>query len=145
MAARFSLRIPRRLFDAMTAQAAAELPNECCGLLAGVIAGGIGTVSHWFPLPNIAKPPTTEFLSEPRAMLAADKAIRAAALDVLAVYHSHPASPPVPSRKDRERNFSESVMNLIISLQQGQPDVRAWWLTESDYCEGQWEVDDESG
>src|SRR6516225_10983161 len=30
---RYSLRIPQRLYDAMLAQARAELPNECCGLL----------------------------------------------------------------------------------------------------------------
>src|SRR5260370_2739731 len=33
----FRLRIPRNHYDAMVAQAMAELPNECCGLLAGLV------------------------------------------------------------------------------------------------------------
>jgi [CysO sulfur-carrier protein]-S-L-cysteine hydrolase len=141
MASRFILRIPNRLYEEMVAHAAAELPFECCGLLAGKVAGDIGVVTHRFPLANVAADPATEFLSEPRAMLAAVKAIRAAAIDVLAVYHSHPASDPVPSRKDRERSYGEVVQNLIIGFENGRPNVRTWWLSDSDYSEGRWEVD----
>jgi proteasome lid subunit RPN8/RPN11 len=139
---RFTLRIPRLLYDAMLAQAVAELPNECCGLLAGKIDGAIGVVSHWFPLRNVAEQPMVEYLSEPRGMFAAEKAMRSESLDALAVYHSHPTSDPVPSRKDCERSFAESVLNLIISLKGGQPRVRAWWLANPDFFEGRWEVSD---
>src|SRR5258708_4490971 len=99
----------------MVAQALAERPNECCGLLAGT---GGRAVSR-YPLVNAAQFPAIEYLSEPRSMFAADRAIRAAGLDVVTVYHSHPTSPPVPSKKDIASNYSESVMNLIISLATG--------------------------
>src|SRR5262245_27090854 len=143
MADRFKLRIPKRILEAIIGHATAELPMECCGLLAGRIECGIGMVTHHFPLPNIAEQPASEFLSEPRAMLAVDKAIRAARIDVLAVYHSHPASEPVPSRNHRERSYSDSVQNLIIGFQNGLPIVRAWWLSASDHSEGQWDMRDE--
>ena len=41
-----------------------------------------------------------------------------------------------PSRKDLERNYSESVVNLIISLQSSQPEVRGWWLTAGELSGG---------
>jgi hypothetical protein len=30
------------------------------------------------------------------------------------------------------------VVNLIISLQSAQPEVRGWWLTANDYREAEW-------
>ena len=66
--------------------------------------------------------------------------MRTPALEILAVYHSHPISEPVPSRTDRERNHSPEVMNFIISLRDKEPSVRAWWLTETDAREADWEI-----
>jgi proteasome lid subunit RPN8/RPN11 len=121
----------------MVEQAVAELPNECCGLFAGHLAAGVGTVTHRLPLVNAAASPR-EFLSEPRSMLAAEKAMRAAGVEMLAIYHSHPTSAAVPSATDRARNYSESMLNLIISLAGGQADVQAWWLTATDFEAGEW-------
>jgi proteasome lid subunit RPN8/RPN11 len=66
--------------------------------------------------------------------------MRARGIDILAIYHSHPTSEPVPSRKDRERNYSPDVMNFIISLASNEPQVRAWWLTSDDHREAEWEL-----
>ena len=82
----------------------------------------------------------TEYLSESLSMFAAWRAWRSAGSDVLAVYHSHPASAPVPSRRDLERNYSEAVVNLIIGLSGGKPEVRGWWLTAEDYQEAEFQV-----
>jgi proteasome lid subunit RPN8/RPN11 len=137
---RYKLRIPRDLYEAMLAHALAETPNECCGLLAGLVSGDVALVSRHLPLVNIASTPQVEYLSEPGSMFAAEKAMRAEQIERLAVYHSHPASDPIPSRKDRERNFDGAALNLIISLKERQPLVRAWWLINSDAFEGEWEI-----
>lgn len=134
----FRLIVPRPILDAMLAHARAELPAECCGLLAGTIADGVGRVTLHLPLVN-ALASTTEYESEPRSMLAAHKAMRASGTDVLAVYHSHPTSDPVPSQRDRERNYSEMVLNLIIGLRGAEPEVRGWWLTADSAREAEWE------
>jgi len=127
------LLIPRPTLDAILAHARAELPNECCGLLAGVIADDIGRVSEHFPIRNDRASPT-EYESNPRDMLAAVRAMRVAGTEVLAIYHSHPTSAPVPSRKDLARNFwGETVAHVIIGMSGSDPEVRAWWLTETDY------------
>ena len=133
------LCIPRALFNDMIEHARRELPCECCGLLAGVVEGPAGRVVERYALVN-ALASGREFESEPRSMFAATRAMRERGLEVLAVYHSHPTSAPVPSRTDLERNYSPDVVNVIISLTGEAPAARAWWLTEKDYREAAWEV-----
>jgi proteasome lid subunit RPN8/RPN11 len=124
----------------MIAQAQQELPNECCGILAGTIGtDGIARVERRYPLVNVLASPT-EYESEPKSLLAAVRDMRDPGLDLLAVYHSHPASDPIPSRKDRERNYMGDVMHFIIGLNRAAPLVRGWWLMEEDYREAEWEV-----
>ena len=141
MAHRFHLRIPRPIHDAMMRHAGVALPKECCGLLAGAIRAGVGVVSRHFPLVNASATPTFEYLSDPHGMLEAEKAMRSDGLATLAVYHSHPTSPAVPSRKDVERNaYGDSLIHLIISLRDGQPVTNAWWIHETGFDAGQWEI-----
>jgi proteasome lid subunit RPN8/RPN11 len=138
------LWVPRSCYDALVAQALAEQPLECCGLLAGVIEEGIGRVVRAYPLVNKLASPT-EYLWEGKSTLAAMREMTANDHDVLAVYHSHPTSPPVPSRKDLQQNwevrvFLGDVVHLIISLAESPPLVRGWWLGETEYREADWEV-----
>jgi proteasome lid subunit RPN8/RPN11 len=131
----FRLAIPPAVLDAMLAHSWVELPNECVGFLAGTIADGVGSVTQCLPLVNELQSPT-EFLTEPRSVLTAFRAMRESGTDVLAVYHSHPTSPPVPSKKDVERNtYGPDVAWVIVGLASGEPEVRIWWLTETGYRE----------
>ena len=139
MSPRFRLSIPRSLFEAMLAHARAELPAECCGLLAGKVEAEVGRVTQHLPLVN-ALGSKTEYESEPRSMFAAYKAMRAAGTEMLAVYHSHPTSDPVPSRRDIERSYDETVVNLIIGMKGPEPDVRAWWIAASGAMQAEWGV-----
>jgi proteasome lid subunit RPN8/RPN11 len=76
-------------------------------------------------------------------MFEADRAMRQHGLEMLAVYHSHPTSAPVPSRKDLERNYyGELVVHLIVSLMTDPPTVRGWWLTADNYREAEWVIAD---
>jgi proteasome lid subunit RPN8/RPN11 len=138
------LHIPKACYEEMIVQAGQEAPNECCGLLAGVVENSVGRVVACYPLVNARASPV-EYESEPRSMLAAVRAMTARGLDIVAVYHSHPTSPPVPSKKDLARNYSEDVVNLIVSLAGETPEVRGWWLTAMEYREAAWEVHDEIG
>ena len=136
----FRLTIPRNVFEAVLAHAKTELPAECCGLLAGNIVDGIGRVSSHLPLVNALASPT-EYESDATSMLAAQKAMRSSGTEVLAVYHSHPTVDPIPSRRDRERNYSEQVVNLIVGMKGDVPNVRGWWLTADSAREAEWEVE----
>ena len=137
----FRLVVPRGLYEQMVAQALREAPNECCGLFAGVVRDGVAHAERIYPLANAAASPVL-YESDARSMLDAYRDMTARGLDVVAVYHSHPTSEPVPSKTDLERNYSEEVVNLIVSLAESPPLVRGWWLTAAGYREAGWEVPD---
>jgi proteasome lid subunit RPN8/RPN11 len=64
------------------------------------------------------------------------KAMRVAKQEVLAIYHSHPASAAIPSRTDLANNtWGEAVAHVIIGNVTTEPDVRGWWLGEQEYTE----------
>ncbi len=128
------LQMPRQLFDEMLAQALTELPNECCGLL----AGRDGRVTHRYPLTNALASPN-QYESDPKELFAAMKDMRREGTELVAIYHSHPTSEPVPSRTDLVRNwYGSDVVFIIISLMRVQPRVRAWRLFETSYEEVGW-------
>jgi proteasome lid subunit RPN8/RPN11 len=131
------LTVPASILTDVIAHARAETPNECCGLLAGRIAGEDAVVEARFPVRNALASPT-EYETEPRDLLAAFRAIREQGLVLLAVYHSHPTAEPIPSRRDVERNtYGESIVHVIVGLAGREPVVRAWWLTEAGYREAE--------
>ncbi len=133
------LLLPRHLHSAMVQHAHSELPNECCGLLAGVREGDVLRVLARHPLVNGAASPV-EYLSEPRSMFDAVQAMRKDGHEILAIYHSHPTSAPIPSTTDLARNYSPDVPNFIIGLSGPDPIVRGWWLTEDAFAEATWEI-----
>jgi proteasome lid subunit RPN8/RPN11 len=122
------------LLAEVIAHACRDLPNECCGLLAGRISEGTGIVASRFAIGNDEASPT-EYATNARDLFAAFRAMRGDGTELLAIYHSHPTSEPVPSRHDIERNtYGESVVHLIVGLA-GTETVRAWWLAETGYRE----------
>ncbi|HEX4609181.1 MAG TPA: M67 family metallopeptidase [Urbifossiella sp.] len=132
-----SLLIPADILAAVVAHARAVAPAECCGLLAGTPDG---RVSLHFPVRNDLASPT-EYLTNPRDMLAASKAVRAAGVDVLAIYHSHPASAALPSAKDVAGNhWGGAVVHLIVGLAGAAPDVQVWHIADGGYAAATWAV-----
>jgi proteasome lid subunit RPN8/RPN11 len=127
----------------MIEQAKNHQPNECCGLLGGMVANdGLAMVLGCFPLINAAHSPVL-FESDPRSIFEATRAIDQQGWQLLAIYHSHPTSEPIPSRTDLERSYDPEVMNLILSLQHDPVLIRAWWLLPDSFTEADWEVVDE--
>lgn len=135
------LLIPEPIFAAMLAQAVQESPLECCGLLSGRRIANCDElrIETRYPLVNALASPIA-YESDPRSMFNAVKDMRRNGTDVLAVYHSHPNDRPFPSRRDLEQTYSERVVNLIISLQAAQPEVRGWWQSEWGFREACWQV-----
>ena len=124
----------------MLDQAQAELPNECCGLLAGRIADDVGRVEMCYPLVNEKASPR-EYSAEAKSLIAAHKDMHRRGIRELGIYHSHPTSDPVPSKTDLERNYyGLEVVFLIIGVKDLQPELRVWWLSESDFFEADWQV-----
>jgi proteasome lid subunit RPN8/RPN11 len=133
------LHIPRRIHDEMMTQAQAERPHECCGLLAGRLVSDAqrAEVMRRYPLVNSAASPV-EYRAEGKDLFEAVRDMRRHDWEVLAIYHSHPTCPAIPSGVDLARNYWPGVMCLIISLQSEEPVLRGWWLEERSFQRGEW-------
>ena len=86
-----------------------ELPNESCAFL----LGQSGTVVIVLPLRNVDNSPV-RFSIDPRDVLYAYNLAQSKQLDIVGIFHSHPAS-PFPSRIDREFMEINPVVWLIYS------------------------------
>ena len=113
------------------------MPQECCGLLAG--QAPCGRVIKRYPLIDGAASPVL-YETEAKGLLLAFKDMRSLGLDLLAIYHSHPTSDPLPSATDLLRNsYGAEVVHLIVSLKGDTPGMRGWHLEEKGYREAAWE------
>ncbi len=116
------MRLPRELAEELVAHARADLPNECCGMIAGVD----GTARRVYRAANTEASPFM-YVMDPREQLRIMDEIDAQGLDLMAVYHSHTRSAAYPSRTDVELAFFPETLYLIISLADRQaPEIRAF-------------------
>ncbi len=123
------LAVLPEVWHGVAAHARGERPNECCGLLGGRIVAGWGVVQHFWPVVNALASPVA-YRTEPRSLLAAFRGLRQAGAELLAVYHSHPAGPPVPSRRDlAENTYGAAIAHCIIAwTDDDRPLLTAWQL-----------------
>ena len=120
------LRLPRPYYEAMLAQLADAYPLEACGLM----AGRDGLVTQLYPVSNILRSPYA-YEMDPHEQLRAILEMEAAGWELLAIYHSHPRGPQVPSATDVERAYYPEAAWLIVSLaEQSQPVVRAFTIID---------------
>jgi proteasome lid subunit RPN8/RPN11 len=112
--------IPAEVRSALVEHAEAELPNEACGLV--VLRDGVA--ERFVPGRNLAASPYRfELEVDPEAWFLEDEGYE------LAVFHSHPASPPRPSRTDVEAiGLWEGRPYVILSLRTGE--LAAWRIAD---------------
>ena len=119
------LEIPADIFEQMVAQAKAEAPIEACGIL----AGKGNKVEKLYEMTNVDAS-SDHFMMEPKEQFAVIKDIRSAALEMLAIYHSHPATPARPSAEDLRLSLTPDVTYVILSLQDTNPPTIKGFLIE---------------
>jgi [CysO sulfur-carrier protein]-S-L-cysteine hydrolase len=104
------------------AHAGAELPNECCGM----IAGENGRAVRAYRARNSEASPFM-YVMDPREQLRIMDEIDDGGWDLLAIYHSHTRSAAYPSRTDVELAFFPDALYLIVSLaDRERPELRAF-------------------
>lgn len=119
------MRISKELAQELIDHAVADLPNECCGM----IAGRGGTATRVLRATNSQGSPFM-YVMEPREQMRMMDAIDESGDDLLAVYHSHTRSAAFPSRTDVELAFYPDTLYLIVSIaDRDAPDIRAFRLT----------------
>lgn len=70
--------------------------------------------------------PTSRYLIDPREQLGAFRAMDERGEELVAIYHSHPASQPFPSPTDRDEASYPDAVHVLVSLRADEPEVRAF-------------------
>jgi proteasome lid subunit RPN8/RPN11 len=133
------MRIARSMLDRIVAQARAEAPNECCGMVASV--DGRAVAVH--PARNAAASPL-RYEIDGMEQYRIQSAIEDAAQELGAIYHSHTRSDPLPSQTDINLAFYPDALYVIVGVKEPDaPDVRAWRIVDGQVSEAALEVEEE--
>ena len=95
----------------MVEQAREGLPLEVCGIL----AGSKEAVASHYEMTNSDRS-ALHYTMVPEEQFKVLKRIRAAGEEMLAIYHSHPATPARPSAEDIRLALTPGVIYVILSL-----------------------------
>ena len=113
------MRLKPAHWEALVAHAREEAPNECCGYL----SARDGVVEQVVRSRNLRASPYGYEL-DPQSLLAANE------LDddgfEVGIYHSHPRSAAEPSQTDINLAHYPHWTYLIVSLANGDGEVRGW-------------------
>lgn len=115
------MNVRQQVLAAIVAHALDERPNECCGLL----LGHADCVDEAVRARNERQSPT-RFLIQAEDHLHALRRARSTGRRVVGAYHSHPRGPSAPSATDCAEMNDPSLVYVIVSLAQAEPDVLAY-------------------
>jgi proteasome lid subunit RPN8/RPN11 len=121
------VRIARPLLDEIVAHARDDVPDECCGM----VAGQNGEATRVYRARNAEASPF-RYVIHPQDQFRITMEIEDHGEEIVGIYHSHTKSPAEPSQTDI--NLAENwpdPLYLICSLAEPDaPDVRAWSIKD---------------
>jgi proteasome lid subunit RPN8/RPN11 len=110
----------------MLDQLQAAYPLEACGIMAGKEC----LVKCLYPVENQLKSPHA-YKMEPNQQLEAMLDLEEKGWEMLAIYHSHPMGPDVPSPMDVAQATYPDAAHVIVSLRdRRRPSVRAFLIAD---------------
>ena len=130
------IRMRDHLYDEIVNYAKEHLPEEACGLLAGVETGEGREIRKVYFLEN-KDHAEDHFTLDPRDQINAIRDMRANGLKPLGNWHSHPSSPSRPSVEDIRLAFDSKASYLILSLMADYPVLNSFHIEG-----GEWTKED---
>lgn len=127
---RRQLFIPENVYRRMINHCDEEKPLEACGLL----VGEAGHVAAGYATDNQHRSPVI-YKVDDLQLLEVDREIRGDRQEIIAIYHSHVSSDPVPSRTDIHQATWPEAFYVIVSLKDRRPKVRAWRIVDRQVTE----------
>ena len=117
------LRISQAQYDRMREDVSCCAPEEACG----IIAGKNGRAERVYVINNALHSPKA-FRMEAQEQIAAFLEIEKENQEVLAIYHSHPSGPEVPSKTDVAEFAFPGVLTMIWFPKAGSWNCRVFLI-----------------
>jgi proteasome lid subunit RPN8/RPN11 len=130
------MRIAKDIHDELLAHAREDAPNECCGL----IGGENGEAKTVYRARNAEASPLRYNL-DPQDQFRIMNEMEERGEELAAIYHSHTASPAYPSQTDINLAAYPDALYLIVSLAEGEQDLRGFRIENGEVAEVELEVD----
>ena len=123
------LKIPAPIYDQIRQHGEAAYPNECCGILLGILDDACKTVTQAIPTENSSATPANHYRIAPSDLIQTLREIRSSGLEIAGFYHSHPGHPAQPSTTDLTEAHWLGCSYLITTIVQGRAtDTHAFHL-----------------
>lgn len=120
------ITIPRIVYDEIVSHAKDSYPNECCGVLIGNTLGSRKIFSSERATNINEERASDRYILDPKELNIIDRQARAASLDIIGFYHSHPDHTDRPSEFDRKEG-QPGYSYMIVSVLEGTDvAVRCW-------------------
>jgi proteasome lid subunit RPN8/RPN11 len=126
---RIRARLAGPVLAALKSAAVRSRDREACGVLLGRLAADGWVVRRVVNLPNRAADARSAFLLDGPAMRRAERRARRAGLDVVGVFHTHPAGPARPSAADRAGALP-GYLQVVAAARAGRVCVTGWRLLD---------------
>jgi proteasome lid subunit RPN8/RPN11 len=132
------VRIARPLLDEIVAHARDDVPNECCGM----VAGSNGQATRVYRARNAEESPF-RYTIHPQDQFKITMEIEEHGEEIAGIYHSHTKSPAEPSQTDINlaENWPEPLYLICSLADSDSPDVRAWAIRDGEVEEVDLDVD----
>ena len=130
------MRIPKGIYDALLAHAREDAPNECCGLIGG--ENGVATTVY---RARNAEASPLRYNLDPQDQFRIMTEMEEKGEELSAIYHSHTASPAYPSQTDINLAAYPGTLYLIVSLAEGEKDLRGFQIEDGEVTEVDLELD----
>ncbi|MBE0680971.1 MAG: M67 family metallopeptidase [Anaerolineales bacterium] len=124
-----SLKISKEQYQSMVAYVHSLAPLEACGLL----AGRDSKVERIFFVQNQARS-AVRYVMDPIEQLHAFEWIDSNGMDLLGIFHSHPAGPETVSPTDIAE-AAYAVTYVILARMDGEWRARGFWIEHGDFRE----------
>jgi [CysO sulfur-carrier protein]-S-L-cysteine hydrolase len=126
------LRLSETAYLQMIGHAFDCLPEEACGLMAGVYGGE--QAPRFYPCRNEAAS-SKVYTVDTRDHLAAERSAEALGFDIVGVMHSHTHTDAYPSPTDVRQAVDPSWHYVIVSLKDDAPVLRSFRMVDGNISE----------
>jgi proteasome lid subunit RPN8/RPN11 len=131
-----TLRLSADLRRMLETWAREGYPNERCGLLLGRMNGSLSEVREVLLARNVnVSRARDRYELDPEDFIRADAQARAAEMEIVGIWHTHPDHPARPSQTDRENAWCGWSYVILSVGSGGVNGIRSWRLDGAEFVE----------